>query len=189
MVNSLADYTTEDLEALERERPELGRVELIDGALHATGESALGIPHQLIMQRLHLLLAPRCPAGLVVMLDTWWHYVRANGLSGKIRADVAAYRLADLPAAGKVFRSPPRFSLEILSDDAVHDLVAKDDVYAEHGTRRAYLDPDERGGWWWKADGVEHTAATATWQPDGWPPLTLDRGVLLAPPSAGVTVA
>lgn len=188
MVNSLADYTIEDLEALERERPELGRVELVDGALHATGESALGIPHQIIMQRIHLLLHPHCPTGLVVMLDTWWHYVRANGLSGKIRADVAVYRLDDLPPSGKVFRLPPLVSLEILSDDAVHDLVAKDDVYAEHGTRRAYLDPDERYGWWFKAEGVEYSAPTVTWKLDGWPPVVLDRAVALAPPSAGVGV-
>ena len=189
VVNSLAEYTTDDLEALERERPELGRVELIDGALHGTGESALGIPHQLIVQRLHLLLAPLCPLGLLVMLDTWWHYVRASGLSGKIRADVAVYRIAALPEAGKVFRLPPVASIEVLSDDALHDLAAKDDVYAEHGARRAYVDPDERYGWWWQADGQQVSGPQATWQLDGWPPIDLERAALLAPGDAAPPTA
>lgn len=35
--SGLADYTLSDLEALENEHPELGRLEVIDGALHATG--------------------------------------------------------------------------------------------------------------------------------------------------------
>lgn len=185
MVNSLAEYTTEDLEALERERPELGRVELIDGALHGTGESALGIPHQLIVQRLHLILAPLCPPGLLVMLDTWWHYVRANGLSGKIRADVGIYRSADLPGSGKVFRLPPVASVEVLSDDAMHDLAAKDSVYAEFGGRRAYVDPDQRFGWWWCADGQETDAPRVTWRPDAWPEIRLEKAALLAPADAG----
>lgn len=44
VITDLADYTTADLEALEREHPEWGRLEVIDGALHATGGSAVGDP-------------------------------------------------------------------------------------------------------------------------------------------------
>ncbi len=93
MITGLADYTLADLEALENERPELGRLEVIDGALHATGESAVGNLHQLIMQRLHLLFAAACPPGSIVRLDTWWMSPR-----GKIRPDVAVYRRGDEPA-------------------------------------------------------------------------------------------
>ena len=49
---------------------------------------------------------------------------RASGLSGKIRADVAVYRVVDLPEAGTVFRLPPVACVEVLSDDALHDLAA-----------------------------------------------------------------
>lgn len=183
---SLSDYTVEELEALEREWPELGRVELIDGALHATGESAMGIPHQIIMQRLHLLLTPLCPTGLLVMLDTWWHYVRPDGRRGKIRADVGIYRVEDLPDAGKVFLRPPVAVVEILSDDALHDLASKDEIYAQHSAQRAYIDPDQRYGWWWRADGNDVDGALARWVLDGWPSIELDKARLLAPASGGV---
>lgn len=175
MVTSLADYTTADLEALERERPELGRVEIIDGALHATGESAVGIRHQMVVQHLFLVFAPLCPPHLLVMLDTWWHYAR-----GKLRADLGIYRGSDVPEDGEVFRAPPLAVVEVLSDDAIHDLVAKDRIYAEHGTRRAYLDPHERHGWWARVDDVEHDALEVAWQLEGWPPVGLVRATLLA---------
>ena len=181
MVDSLLDYTTSDLESMERERPELGRVELIDGALHATGESALGITHQIIMQRLFMLLQPLCPPGLLVMLDTWWHYDRSVGPGGKIRADVAVYRASDIPDGPQSFRAAPLASLEILSDDIRHDTVSKDSVYAEHGTRRAYLDPRRRNGWWLRLDGVDHDGPTAAWELDGWAPIVFERDALLAP--------
>jgi Uma2 family endonuclease len=174
-VTSLLDYTTSDLEALERERPELGRVEIVEGALHATGESAVGIWHQLVVQRLYVLLLPQCPPALRVMIDTWWAYAR-----GKVRADVAVYRAEDIPVEGEVFRRPPLVAIEVLSDDALHDLVAKDAVYREHGARCAYLDPRRRFGWWCRLDGVDADDATVVWRPDGWPPLELHRDALLA---------
>lgn len=175
MVTSLADYTTADLEALERERPELGRVEIVEGALHATGESAVGIRHQFVVQRLHLVFAAAYPPQFLVMLDTWWVYAR-----GKLRADVGVYRRSDLPDEGEVFRTAPVAALEVLSDDADHDLVSKDRIYREHGARCAYLDPRDRSGWWARLDGTDHDAERVTWRLEGWPPLTFERGALLA---------
>lgn len=175
LVSSLTDYTADDLEALERERPELGRVEIVEGALHATGESAVGIWHQLVVQRLYLVFAPACPPGLLVMLDTWWHYAR-----GKIRADVGVYRADDVPEDGEVFRRPPLVVLEVLSDDAVHDVVTKDAVYREHGARCGYVDPRRRYGWWCRLDGQEHHEAVVTWELDDWPALRLERDMLIA---------
>lgn len=174
-ITGLVDYTCEDLEQLERERPELGRVEVIDGALHATGESAVGDLHQLIVQRLYLLLVPLRPASHVIRLDTWWHSSR-----GRIRADVAIWRPEDRPANRKAFREPPRAVIEVLSDDARHDTVTKDDVFDQFGARRAYLDPRARWGWWLRLDGNDHDGPAATWSLDGWPPITFDRDALLA---------
>jgi hypothetical protein len=175
MITGLVDYTCEDLEQLERERPELGRVEIVDGALHATGESAVGDLHQLIVQRLFLVFTPLCPPDQILRIDTWWMSHR-----GKIRADLAIWRPEDRPANRKAFRVPPRAVLEVLSDDGRHDTVTKDEVYAEAGSVRAYLDPRQRDGWWLRAGGAEHRAPTATWQPPGWPPIPLVRDDLLA---------
>jgi Uma2 family endonuclease len=174
MTAGLTDYTFADLEALEDERPELGRLEVIDGALHATGESAVGNLHQLLLQRLHLLFAAACPPTSIVRLDTWWYPPE-----GKIRPDVAVYRPADRPADPHgVFSVPPAAIVEILSDDAHHDLVRKDEIYARHGVRRGYLDMRRRFDWWLRLDGVDHDGAVVTWQLDGWPPLTFDREAL-----------
>jgi hypothetical protein len=175
MITGLVDYTCEDLEALERARPELGRVEVVDGALHATGESAVGDLHQLIVQRLHLLLAPLCPPTHILRLDTWWQSPR-----GKLRADVAIWRPQDRPENRRAFRLPPYAALEVLSDDARHDTVTKDDVYRQFGVRRGHLDPNARWGWWMRLDGVDHDGPTAMWTLDGWPAVVLDRDVLLA---------
>ncbi len=176
MITGLADYTLADLEALENERPELGRLEVIDGALHATGESAVGNLHQLIMQRLHLLFAAACPPRSIVRIDTWWMSPR-----GKIRPDVAVYRRGDEPADRYgAFQIAPQVILEILSDDADHDLVRKDGVYAQFGVaRRAYLDARQRYGWWCRIDGEDHDGPTARWQLDGWPELRFRREELL----------
>ena len=177
MTTGLAEYTLADLEALERERPELGRLEVIDGALHATGESAVGNLHQLLLQRLHLLFAAACPPTQIVRLDTWWRSPR-----GKLRPDVAVYRPQDEPDDRYgAFRVAPLAIVEILSDDAHHDLVHKDEIYVEAGVAgRAYLDMKLRRDWWLRLDGVEHTAAAVDWKLDGWPPLRLDRAALFA---------
>lgn len=172
----LADYTLSDLEALEEEHPELGRLEVIDGALHATGETAVGNLHQLLMQQLHLLFAPSCPPGAIVRLDTWWKSPR-----GKLRPDLALYRDGDQPTNRRgSFKVPPFAIVEILSSDAHHDLVRKDAIYTEFGvTRRAYLDMEaDRFGWWLRLDGVDHTDPEVTWSLDGWPPLLFDRATL-----------
>lgn len=171
-----SDFTEEELEALEREHPELGRIEEIDGALHATGGSAVGDLHQLICQRLHLLFHPLTPEGQIIRLDVWWISPR-----GKLRADLAVYRPEDRPVNRKSFRVPAQAVLEVLSDDAFHDVVRKEGVYAEYGVEhRAFLDPRERGGWWLRLDGVDHTGDRAEWQLPGWPPIPFDRAALLA---------
>lgn len=176
MITDLAEYTSADLEALENEHPELGRLEVIDGALHATGGSAVGDLHQLIVQRLHLLFAAACPASHIVRIDTWWRSSR-----GLIRPDLAVYRPEDRPASRRSFTVPPWATVEVLSDDAHHDLVRKDDIYVEFGVaRRAYVEPWGRYRWWCRLDGVDHDGAEAVWELDGWPPLRLVRGELLA---------
>lgn len=172
----LVDYSQAYLEALEAERPELGRLELIDGALHATGGSAVGNLHQLLLQRLHLLFAAACPPTSIVRIDTWWRSPR-----GKLRPDVAVYAPSDVPEDRQgMFAVPPRAIVEILSADAEHDLVRKDEIYAEHGVRRAYLEPFGRFDWWLRLDGVDHDGAVVHWQLDGWPALRFDRDELLA---------
>lgn len=172
----LASWTVEQLEALEREYPELGRLEVLDGALHATGNSAVGDLHQFIVQRLFLLFAPGCPPSHLVRLDCWWVSPR-----GKLRPDLAIYRRQDRPASRKSFEVPPQATLEVLSDDAHHDLVRKDEAYADLGVaRRGYVEPWGRYAWWVRLDGTDHDGEEAVWQLDGWPPLRLVRDELLA---------
>jgi len=106
MSTGLAAYTVTNLEALDQERPELGRLEVIDGVLYATGGSAVGDLHQLIVQRVFLLFAGACPDTHIVRLDTWW--VSAHG---KVRPDLAVYRPEDRPATRRAFRVPPLATL------------------------------------------------------------------------------
>jgi Uma2 family endonuclease len=173
---SVTDYSLADLEALENEHPELGRLEVIDGALHATGESAVGDLHQLVVQRLFLLFAVVCPPTHLVRLDTWWLSTR-----GKIRPDLAVYRAEDRPANRKAFTVAPYAIVEVLSDDAHHDLVRKEEIYAEFGvTRRAYVEPWARHDWWCRLDGRDVDEPQAVWDLSGWPPVQLQRDELLA---------
>jgi hypothetical protein len=176
MITGVADYTLAELEALEDERPELGRLEVIDGALHASGGSSVGNLHQMLMQNLYLAFHATCPPGDIIRLDTWWLLDR-----GKLRPDVAVYRRGDQPdRPNGGFRVPPQAIVEIISEDAHHDLVRKDEIYAEAGVRRAYVNYLPRFDWWCRLDGVEHTGPQATWQLDGWPPLRLGREALFA---------
>lgn len=176
VTTDLADYTVADLEALERQHPEWGRLEVLDGALHATGGSAVGDRHQLVVQRLFQLLAAACPGSHVVRLDTWWRSPR-----GLIRPDVAVYAAADRPADGRAFTVAPLAVVEVLSDDAHHDLVRKDEVHGDLGVaHRAYVDAWSRYRWWARLDGADVDQATATWHLAGWPPVELDADGLLA---------
>ena len=179
MSSGLTDRTLTDiaaLEALEREHPDLGRLEVIDGALHATGDSAVGFLHQAVVGRLHVLFFGLRPTGALVALDVWWELER-----GKLRPDLAVYRPEDTPENLKSFRTPPWATLEVLSDDADHDLVRKDAIYAQFGVaRRAYIEPWGRFEWWCRLDGVPHGGPTATWDLPGWPPLVFERDTLLS---------
>jgi hypothetical protein len=176
VITDLAECTSADLEALESEHPELGRLEVIDGALHATGGSAVGDRHQLVVQRLFLLLVSACPAAHIVRIDTWWRSSR-----GLLRPDIAVYRVQDRPADRRVFTVPPRAAVEVLSEDAHHDLVRKDGLYTDSGVaHRAYVDPWGRFTWWCRLDGTDHDGPTVTWELEEWPPLRFDRASLLA---------
>jgi hypothetical protein len=93
---------------------------------------------------------------------------------------VALYRPHDRPANRKAFRVSPWATIEVLSDDADHDLVRKDGVYADLGVaHRAYIEPWNRYPWWCRLDGVDHDGTVAVWDLPGWPPLELGRGALL----------
>lgn len=176
VLTGLADYTQSDLEALESQRPGLGRVEVIDDALHATGGTGVGNLHQLIVQRMFLLLAEACPVTHLVRLDTWWRCPR-----GWLRPDLAIYRAGDEPTdrAG-AFEVTPQAVVEVLSADADHDLRRKDPIYAEHGiAHRVHVDPDRRYGWWIRVDGGDHDTSPVAWRLPGWPRLDLRREELL----------
>lgn len=176
MITDLAEYTTADLEALENEHPEWGRLEVLDGALHATGGSAVGDRHQLVVQRVYLLFAEVCPQACIVRIDAWWRSAR-----GLLRPDLAVYRAEDRPADRRAFTVTPWAVVEVLSDDAHHDLVRKDEVYADLGaTRRGYVEPWGRYPWWCRLDGVDHDGDEATCHLEGWPELRLERDALLA---------
>lgn len=176
VLTATEEYTQEYLERLEDEHPELGRIEVVDGALHATGGSGVGNLHQLLLQRLHLLFHAACPPTAIVRIDTWWLSPR-----GRLRPDVAVYRPSDVPTPRRAsFAVPPRAVVEILSRDDHHDLVRKDAIYREFGVPTAYLDPDERHGWWLRLLDVDHTDAVVEWQLEGWPPLRFEREELLA---------
>ena len=175
MATSLAEYTLEDLQRLERERPELGKVELVGQALHATGESVTGDRHQACVGGLHALLLATVPATQVLRLDTYW-FAR----EGKFRPDLALWRATDRPADDGAFRAPPLAVVEVLSADRDHDLVTKAAVHAAHGVDLLVLDPAQVDGWWCRVGGGDVRAATATWQPPGWPePVLLARDALL----------
>ena len=175
MATSLAEYTLEDLQRLERERPELGKVELVGEALHATGESATGDRHQACVGRIYALLLAAVPATQVLRLDTYWF-----AAEGTLRPDLALWRAADRPADGGAFRLPPLAVAEVLSADRDHDLVTKAAVYAAHGVDLLVVDPAQVDGWWCRAGGSDVREARTTWQPAGWPePVMLSRDGLV----------
>lgn len=91
------------------------------------------------------------------------------------------YRAGDVPQDRRgAFQVPPLAIVETLSDNAHHDVVRKDEIYAQAGARRAYLDPDERFGWWLRLDDVDDHGPVAEWRLDGWPALRFDRAERLA---------
>ncbi len=174
-MTTLAQYTLDDLEALEAARPELGKVEVLGGVLYASGEEVTGYRHQTIVQRLFLQLVAICPSGFVVQLDTYWF-----STEGRLRPDVAIWRETDRPTDGGAFRVAPVAVFEVLSADADHDLTDKARIYDAFGVVQSAVDPRERHGWWARTPAGDHPGAQAPFEVPGWPTLTLDRDQLLA---------
>lgn len=187
-MTALAEYTLADLERLEAERPELGKVEILDGTLVATGDSVTGNRHQAVALVLTLLLARHCPDGFVVRPDTHWSLDRPLHGRTRLRPDIGVWRATDQPTDGGAFRVAPVAVVEVLSDDADHDLVRKDPVYRDAGVTALYVDPRERSGWWARigaAACVDVDEPALAWAVPGWPPLRVERDAVLAAGSGG----
>jgi hypothetical protein len=80
----------------------------------------------------------------------------------------------------RAFDAPPLAIVEVLSDDDHHDLVRKDEIYAQRDVRRACVDMKRRFDWWLRLDGVNHAEPFASWELEGWPALRFDREALFA---------
>lgn len=173
-VATLKEYTLADLERLQRDHPEFGRVEIIGGTLIAGGADVTGDRHQSVVQALFLALMATCPGEHVVRLDTYWF-----GDGVRLRPDLAVWRRADRPADGGAFTAPPVAVVEVLSSDADHDLVRKAAVYAAHGVAAWFVDPARRHGWWIAADsGHRVSVGPAMLSLPGWPELEITEAIL-----------
>lgn len=151
-VDTFEEYGVAELEALQRDHPEFGRVEIVNGSLVAGGVDMTGYQHQRVVQALFLLLVEGYPPGHLVQIDTYWF-----GDGFRVRPDLAVWPDADRPADGGAFRAPPIAAFEVLSADAEHDLVTKRAIYAANGVATVFVDPDRRNGWWLRTpDGADH---------------------------------
>lgn len=175
-VGTLESYNLIDLEQLQREHPEFGRVEIINGSLIAGGVDVTGDRHQSVVQALFLLLITDCPADQIIRLDTYWF-----GQQNRLRPDLAVWRVADRPADGGAFIVPPIAVIEVLSTDADHDLIRKAQIYRAHGVKAWYVDPVSRNGWW-LTDGASvcHDGSSATIEMPARDPLAISRDILTA---------
>jgi Uma2 family endonuclease len=163
-----------ELDALERDHPELGRVEVIDGELLAGGVDMTGDRHQSVVQALLLLLAGACPAEHVVRLDTYW-FVGPH----RLRPDLAIWRTVDRPSDGGAFRRPPTAVIEVLSADAERDLVRKLAIYRSHVVATWFVDPAQRYGWWLSTGDDHWSGDEADITLPGWPSVCADRRLVL----------
>ena len=172
---SLHEYTLEDLDALARERPEFGRIEIIEGSLVAEGAEMTGDRHQGVVQAIFLALVDQQVDRHRIRLDTYWFASSPT----RLRPDIAIYRQRDRPADGGAYRVPPLAIFEVVSDNADHDLVRKRAIYREHGVVTWFVDPKRRHGWW-LSDGADETydGETATIELPDRPPVTLERAML-----------
>lgn len=173
MTTSVAAWEPEDLERLERERPELGRVEVFEGALYASGESVNTHRHQRVVDRMVRLLFDAAPSELLAVSDTWWFLA-----SRKVRPDVGVWRRADVPSDGGVFRRPPVAVVEVLSEDRDHDLVRKHALYRAEGVQSVFIDPSVREGWWLRVGDRDVVEPAFEWLLGDWS-VHLLRGELL----------
>ncbi len=169
-------YSLADLEALEREHPEFGRVEILSGTLVAAGANVTGDRHQAVVQAVFLALVADAPPDQVVRLDTYWFSV-----DQRLRPDLAIWSADDRPADGGAFTRPPLAVFEILSADADHDLVRKATIHRRHDVANWFVDPAERHGWW-LSDGadISVTADSAAVDLPDRTSVTLDRQIIHA---------
>jgi Uma2 family endonuclease len=154
---TLESYGLVELEELQHQHPEFGRVEIINGSLIAGGVDVTGDRHQSVVQALFLLLMTECPPDQVVRLDTYWF-----GDQTRLRPDLAMWRTSDRPADGGAFTMPPVAVIEVLSSDADHDLVRKAEIYRAYGVAAWYVDPAERNGWWLTDGLTQHRGENVT---------------------------
>jgi len=163
MTTSVAAWELEDVARLERERPELGRIEVFGGALYAIGESANTHRHQLVVDRMVRLLSDAAPDELLAVSDTWWFLP-----SRKVRPDVGVWRRADVPPDGGVFRRPPVAVVEVLSEDRDHDLVRKHALYRAERVPALFIDPSRQEGWWLRVADRDVDEAAFDWHLGDW---------------------
>ena len=173
-VDAFEEYGLAELEALQRDHPEFGRVEIVNGSLVAGGVDMTGDRHRSVVQALFLLLIEGCPAGRLVRIDTYWF-----GDGFRLRPDLAVWNAADRPADGGAFRAPPLAVIEVLSGDAEHDLVTKRAIYDANEVATVYVDPDRRSGWWLRTpDGIEHDGDLVELELPGGFAIDVERSVL-----------
>lgn len=163
MTTSVAAWELGDLERLEQERPELGKIEVFEGALYASGESVNTHRHQRVVDRMVRLLSEAVPRELLAVSDTWWFLQ-----SRKVRPDVGVWRRTDLPSDGGVFRRPPVAVVEVLSEDRDHDLVRKHALYRAQEVPALFLDPSRSEGWWLRVAGHDVDEASYEWHLGAW---------------------
>jgi Uma2 family endonuclease len=175
-IATLESYGLDELEELQQQHPEFGRVEIINGSLIAGGVDVTGDRHQSVVQALFLLLIEQCPSEQVIRLDTYWF-----GDQVRLRPDVAIWPTPDRPADGGAFVTPPLAVIEVLSTDADHDLVRKYEIYRSFGVVSWFVDPAQRNGWWLSdGDAFRFDGESATVELPGRPPIEVPRSLLSA---------
>ncbi|HWL42163.1 MAG TPA: Uma2 family endonuclease [Ilumatobacter sp.] len=169
-------YTLEDIETLEHEHPEFGRIEIVNGALYAGGADLGSDVHQGITFELMMLLGSLRPPGFVVRGETYWR----AGPRQMLRPDVAIWAQHDRPVPEQAFQSPPMAVFEVLSRDRDHDLLTKHRIFREHGVATWYVDRRRTEGWW-LGDGESVQVGDPSFELTlpGWPTVTITDAVLL----------
>ena len=125
-----------------RPEPELGTEEIVDGVLIA--RDAPGLPHQVALIRLGILVDPYVPPGLMLVPAPFDWMLRREPLLVR-QPDLLVARSVDLPEEGPI-EVPPVLAVEILSPSSVEtDRVHKPREYAGAGLDHLWLvDPGDR---------------------------------------------